>query len=319
MKKIPLVVICGPTASGKTALGAALASFYGGEVVSADSMQIYKGMDIATAKPSVDEMLNVPHHLIGYVDSGVAYSVADYLAEARKTVGDIHSRGKLPFVVGGTGLYISSLVDNIKFDEIKSDGTVRKRLQDEAETLGNEAMLQRLYAIDEETAATLHSNNLPRIIRALEVYELTGVTMSEQRRRSRLEESPYNACIIGLDASDRDFLYDRINRRVDIMVHNGLIEEARSVYLESGGMKTASQAIGYKELIPFFNGERTAEECIDILKMETRRYAKRQLTWFRRIEGINTVFIDKYENYEKILESCKKIIANSEIMCYNKM
>lgn len=313
-EKIPLIVICGPTASGKTSLGIELAKRIGGEIISADSMQIYKGMDIATAKPTAEEMCGIPHHLISIIDPDTEFSVADYLTLAREKIADIHSRGKMPIVVGGTGLYISSLVDNISFENAYTDGSVRKRLTDEAEKLGREAMLDRLRQIDPETAEGLHANNITRIIRALEIYELTGMKFSEHKAVSRMNESPYKVCMVGLDFNDRNVLYDRINRRVDIMAEQGLVEEARAVYESGHKMKTAHQAIGYKELIPYFEGEKTLDECLDFLKMQTRRYAKRQLTWFRRDERIVWIKLDEMLNKRKIIMDCLNIVENSEIM-----
>ncbi|MBR1863475.1 MAG: tRNA (adenosine(37)-N6)-dimethylallyltransferase MiaA [Ruminococcus sp.] len=314
--KIPLLVIAGPTASGKTALAVEMAKYYGGEVVSGDSMQIYRGLNIATAKPTPEEMKGIPHHLIDFLDPGTPFSVADYVRMAAGIIREIHARGKLPVVCGGTGLYISSLVDNIIFDDTGSDKKIRSRLEEEAERCGNRALWEKLMEIDPETAEKVHENNLPRVIRALEVYELTGVRLSEHKANSRREESPYNSCIIGLDAENRQFLYDRIDRRVDIMAEKGMVEECREVY-ERGGLSTAAQAIGYKELIPYFEGRAELSECLEKIKLETRHYAKRQLTWFRRVDKISWVKIDKFDDLKKIAENVKNIVAKSEIMCYN--
>ena len=306
--KIRVIAIVGPTASGKTALGAEIAEEFSGEVVSADSMQIYKGMDIATAKPTKEEMRGIPHHLIGFLDRNVSFSVADYVELAGSVIGDISERKKLPVIVGGTGLYVSSLLDNIKFADIKSDAGLRKKLEDEAERLGNSYLFEKLEKVDPESAAELHPNNLVRFIRALEVYELTGKKLSLFKAESRLEESPYDPVMIGLDYNDRQILYDRINKRVDIMVKNGLVEEAQSIF-DSCNMKTAGNAIGYKELIPYFKKEKSLEECISKIKQETRRYAKRQLTWFRKNAKINWLKLDEFDNKEKIFLFCKKLIA----------
>lgn len=306
--KIRVIAIVGPTASGKTALGAEIAEEFSGEVVSADSMQIYKGMDIATAKPTKEEMRGIPHHLIGFLDRNVSFSVADYVELAGSVIGDISERKKLPVIVGGTGLYVSSLLDNIKFADIKSDAGLRKKLEDEAERLGNSYLFEKLEKVDPESAAELHPNNLVRVIRALEVYELTGKKLSLFKAESRLEESPYDPVMIGLDYNDRQILYDRINKRVDIMVKNGLVEEAQSIF-DSCNMKTAGNAIGYKELIPYFKKEKSLEECISKIKQETRRYAKRQLTWFRKNAKINWLKLDEFDNKEKIFLFCKELIA----------
>lgn len=309
-KKIKVAAVVGPTASGKTALGISLAKKLNGEVISADSMQIYKGMDIATAKPSKDEMQGIPHHLIGFLDRGTSFSVADYVELAGKAIADVHSRGKLPVIVGGTGLYISSLLENVKFADIKSDEELRRKLEAQAALNGNEYLFKKLEACDPETAAELHPNNLVRVIRALEVFELTGKKLSEFRAESKMEETPYDPVIIGLACKDRQKLYDRINRRVDMMLEAGLVNEARLVY-ESGNIKTAGNAIGYKELIPYFENECTLEECIGKIKQETRRYAKRQLTWFRRNAEIHWVLLDEFDDREKILNFCKKLIAKA--------
>ncbi|MBQ7131527.1 MAG: tRNA (adenosine(37)-N6)-dimethylallyltransferase MiaA [Oscillospiraceae bacterium] len=309
-----LIVICGPTASGKTSAGVGLAKSLGAQVVSADSMQIYKGMDIATAKPTHLEMQNVPHHLIGYVDRDKGYSVASYLNDARAVIAQLHRENVLPIVVGGTGLYISSLVDNIIFDEQESDKSLRLSLQKQAEELGNEAMLERLRVIDPEAASTLHPNNLNRILRALEIYEQTGVTITEQKRRSKLEASPYDCLMLGIDYADRSVLYERINRRVDIMIGSGLLDEAKNAYEQNCLGDTSAQAIGLKELVPYFEGNASLDEAIEKIKMETRRYAKRQLTWFRRDKRINWVICDENTDCEKILENFRKIIAKNNFL-----
>lgn len=310
MDKKFLPVVVGPTASGKTSLSIDLALHFGGEIISADSMQIYRGMDIATAKPTNEEKRGVPHHLVDILHTHEHFSVADYTKLANKAITDIYSRGKMPIVVGGTGLYINSLIDNIYFDEIKTDPKIRQRLQEEAEQYGNDAMLARLYSIDEETAKTLHSNNINRVIRAIEVYEQTGITLAEHKRRSRRFESPYSPCIIGLAFRDRTNLYDRINRRVDEMLEHGLLDEARSFYSKELS-KTSVQAIGYKELRPYLLGEESLENCIEELKKQTRRYAKRQITWFRRDERIEWIYVDEFKDNLELFNTAKKIIAKS--------
>ena len=313
MKKIKIEVILGPTASGKTALGIEMAKRFGGEVVSADSMQIYEGMDISTAKPTIEEMDGIPHHLIGFLPRDRAFSVAEYVDLAGKVIKDISDRGKLPIIVGGTGLYIDSLVENIKFPDITSDEKVRERISNDIETLGVDAVFERLKECDPETAAELHPNNKVRVIRALEVFELTGRKLSDLKAESRLEPSPYDAVMIGLNCRDRQKLYDRINKRVDIMVENGLEAESREVY-ESSDMKTAANAIGYKELIPYFKNEADFSECIDKIKQEPRRYAKRQLTWFGKNAKIQWLMLDEFDNKEKIFDYCEKAIAKHLIV-----
>jgi len=308
MEKIKIAVIAGPTASGKTELGVQIAKSFDGEVISADSMQIYKGMDIATAKPTQEEMGGIPHHLIDFLERDRAFSVADYVELANEKINEIHKRGRLPVIVGGTGLYISSLIDNIQFPDIKSDLDIRQKLEQEAAEFGNDKLFERLEKCDPETAAELHPNNLVRVIRALEVYEITGRKLSEYKAESRLVESPYESVIIGLNYHDK--LYDKINRRVDIMVENGLVEESRKVF-ESGEMRTAANAIGYKELIPYFENRADLQTCIDKIKQETRRYAKRQLTWFRKNAKIQWLMLDEFDNKEKFFDNCKKNIAKA--------
>ncbi|MCD7727901.1 MAG: tRNA (adenosine(37)-N6)-dimethylallyltransferase MiaA [Ruminococcus sp.] len=314
MEKIPVIVVLGPTASGKTALAIELARAYNGEIVSADSMQIYKGMDIATAKPTPYELSLVSHHLIGFVEPDERFSVADYVKEAQRVICDINSRGRQAILCGGTGLYINSLIDNIRFDDTHEDFELRERYLKIAEEKGNHYLWEQLKSVDEQAALNIHENNLTRVIRALEVYELSGKTISQAKAESRLEPSPYRAYFIGLKFSDRQMLYDRINNRVDKMVEMGLVEEARNAYLKSGSMVTAQQAIGYKELIPYFQGRSSLSECIEKIKRETRRYAKRQLTWFRRDSRINWVDCDKFVDIKKISEKIQKDIAKSDFL-----
>lgn len=312
-KKIPLVAVAGPTASGKTALGVELAKKYNGEIVSADSMQIYKYMDIATAKPTEEEMQGIPHHLIGFLPPDQAFSVADYVALAKEKILEIHNRGKLPIIVGGTGLYISSLLNNIEFSQSTADEKLRSELSEIAVNQGADKLLEILSEFDAESAERLSSQkNIKRIIRAIEIYKTTGVTMTESLEKSRLTQAPYSDVRIGLKANDRQFLYDRINKRVDIMLESGLIEETKSIMALNLG-KTAKMAIGYKELIPYLEGRITLEEAVEKLKMETRRYAKRQLTWFRRDEKISWIDID-LSSKEDIIKTACKIIDDSRAL-----
>lgn len=305
MQKPLVVVIAGPTASGKTSLAVKLAKKFGGEVVSADSMQVYKNMDIATAKPTCEEMEGVPHHLIGVIDEGSDFSVALYKEMALSAIKDILSRGKLPIVAGGTGLYIDTLVNNTEFlDFEKSD--IREILEERARKEGIEKLYAELMEVDSETAVKLHINDEKRIIRALEVFLSTGKTISEQCELSHLKESDYRFCIIALGAQNRDYLYERINKRVDIMLEMGLIEETGR-FFSSDISKTAKQAIGYKELKPYLDGFCTLQQAVENLKMQTRRYAKRQLTWFRRNEAINWLYIDTLTG-DELLKKASDII-----------
>lgn len=291
MKSIKTVFIAGPTASGKTALGAALAKKFGGEVVSADSMQIYRGIHIASAAPDSDETLGVPHHMLEFLEPEQSFSVAEYVNAAREVIKDINARGKLPFVVGGTGLYISSLADNTVYADEPTDPDLRKELNTLFDKEGAEKMLERLSVFDPESAARLHPNNRRRIIRAFEVYKLTGHSITEQNILSKAGEKYIEPLLIGITYRDREKLYERINRRVDIMLENGLEDEARAAL--SGNHGGAVQAIGHKELAGYINGECSLNEAAESLKRQTRRYAKRQLTWFKRDKRINWIYADE--------------------------
>ena len=306
-KKIPLIAVIGPTASGKTGLAVEIAKKFGGEVVSADSMQIYSELTIGTAKPTETEMEGVPHHLIGHKSIDEEYSVVDYVEEAKNAITDIFNRGKLPVICGGTGLYVDSLLSNTEFSEIKSDPDVRKKLYDFAEENGNEALFEKLKEIDPETAAKTHANNLIRVVRAMEVYEVTGKTMSEHQKDSHPIPSIYDVCYIGTNFSDRDKLYARIEQRIDEMLEEGVEEEARFLF-EHNGTCTAAQAIGYKEFYPYFRGEMSREDAISVLKKETRHYAKRQITWFRRNDKINWLFRDEFSEKKDLSEAAFEII-----------
>ena len=307
MKKIPVIAVVGPTASGKTSLSIEIAKHFSGQVVSADSMQIYEKMNIATAKPTDDEMQGVPHHLIGFQPIDKKFSVAEYVTLAKNCIEKIHNDGDLPVVAGGTGLYVDSLLQNIQFSKEEGNNELRNELTEMFDQKGAEFMLEALREIDPQTAEKLHLNDKSRIIRALEIYKSTGKTMTEQKILSREEESPFDVLYIGINYRDRNVLYDRINRRVDIMVENGLLDEAKDFY-NIDADKTACQAIGYKELAPYFNGEKSLEDCLESLKIETRHYAKRQLTWFRKNENINWVYPDDYENAEDMYKSVFVII-----------
>lgn len=308
MKRIPVVAVIGPTASGKSDLAVEICRHFGGEVVSADSMQIYKGMDIATAKPTEEEKKNIPHHMMDFLDNSEDYSVALYQQAASECIADIHSRGLLPVVCGGTGLYVDTLLNNVKLSDDSCDEELRRSLLKRAEDGGADKLLEEVRAFDPEYAEKLHPNNIKRIVRALEVYKTTGTTMTEQAELSK-QASPYDVCFIGLDAENRQFLYDRIDRRVDIMFERGLEKEARE-YLASANGSTSAQAIGYKELRPYIDGEISLEEAEENLKRATRRYAKRQLTWFRRNERINWLLIDKYQKREKLANAAFAIVES---------
>ena len=299
MKKTKIIVVVGPTASGKTSLGIHLAQKLGGEVVSGDSMQIYKDMNIATAKPTEEEMQGVKHHLIGFVNPEDEYSVASFCSDAKRVVEDIASRGKTPVLVGGTGLYIDSFINNTEFFDNANSKTVRAELYKELNENGIEKLYNELLSVDSEAAKKIHPNNEVRVIRALEIYRLTGKNLTEQNKCSHENESPYEPLYIGISYKDREKLYERINKRVDLMYDTGLLEETKEFYKKHPS-QTAVNAIGYKELKPYLDGEKTLEECLEHLKQSTRRYAKRQLTWFNRNEKINWVYPDLYNDINEL-------------------
>lgn len=279
---IPLIIVEGPTASGKTDLAVKIAKKIDGEVVSADSMQIYKYMDIGSAKPTQEEQCGVVHHMLDVVMPTVNFSLADYIAMAHDVIKDIHARGKRVVIAGGTGLYIDFLKDNLSLPNEQEDTSLRSELEEFAEKFGNEALHERLKKVDEISAERIHPNNVKRVVRALEIYEKTGMKMSEQTEKSRLNEKIYDYTEYGI-MYDREVLYDRINRRVDIMFDMGLIPEVENlVKLGCTRENTSMQGIGYKEVLDYLDGRITLDEAKDAIKQNTRRYAKRQMTWFRR-------------------------------------
>lgn len=287
-----ILCISGPTASGKTAYAIRMAKEKDGEVVSCDSMQIYRYMDIGTAKPSKEEMEGIPHHMLDFVDPWVNYSVAEFVRDARRCIDDILSRGKLPVLCGGTGLYIDSILNQIDFPETKEDPALRRELAAYAGQYGAEALHERLRAADPISADRIHPNNIKRVIRAIEVFETTGKPKSELDLLAR-KTPVYEGTLICL-SPDRKALYDRINRRVDLMMERGLTEEVKNLLSMGVTRKmTAMQAIGYKEIADHLAGECSLAEAVDKIKQESRRYAKRQLTWFRRNPDV--VWLDPYK------------------------
>ena len=299
--RLKVAAVVGATASGKTALSVELARRLDGEVISADSMQIYRGLSISTAKPTAEEMKGIRHHLIDFVPLDGAFSVAQYCELAHRAIAEISARGKLPIVCGGTGLYVDSLLDNIIFADIPQDESLRERLNAEFDQTGGEALLERLRQIDPATAEKLSPSDKKRIVRGLEVYELSGTPLSEYNRRSRAFPDRYRSVIIGIGYRDRQKLYDRINRRVDVMLREGLLDEVKEFDCQTAG-KTAVQAIGCKELLPYLRGEQTLGEAVEKLKMETRRFAKRQLTWFRRNDKIIWIYADECESFDSLAD-----------------
>ena len=299
--KKPLIVVAGPTASGKTALSVMLALALDGEVVSADSMQVYKGLRIATARPTEEEMKGVPHHLLGHVSPDTPYHVARYATEARAVIDEIYAREKQPILCGGTGLYIAAVTDNVQYTEQNDDEAqcIRAHLTQELQAFGEQAMWDRLNAVDPELAAKLHPNNRGRVLRALEVYELTGVPMSVQQQRQMQENCPYDVKMLVLDFHDRQILYDRIDRRVDDMLANGLLEETARIVRSD--WPTAMQAIGCKELKPYFDADCTLSQAVEQMKRRSRQYAKRQLSWFRRLDAATRLYVDDYTDRDALL------------------
>lgn len=309
-QKIKILAVVGPTASGKTAVSVELAKRLGGEVVSCDSMQVYRRMNIGTAKPTEEEKCGISHHLIDAVDPETPFSCAEYVTLAGEAVKDISARGKLPIFCGGTGLYLDRFLCG-EMEETHADEALRTALFAFAEREGVDALHERLRAVDPKSADAIHKNNVKRVVRALEIYEQTGIPKSEFDRRSQETETPYEAVVIGLRYPNREVLYDRINRRVDIMLEEGLLEETQK--LKSEGVfevnLTAAQAIGYKELLGYLDGEETLAEATENLKTATRRYAKRQLTWFSAKPYVEWVEIEKDGALRTLDEVCREIIS----------
>ncbi|HJV45363.1 MAG TPA: tRNA (adenosine(37)-N6)-dimethylallyltransferase MiaA [Bacillota bacterium] len=307
LEKEKLLVIVGPTAVGKTALSIDLAKEFTGEIISGDSIQVYRGMDIGSAKITPQEMKDIPHYLIDTHDPDEPFSVAEFQSRATQLIRDINDRRKLPMIVGGTGLYIQSVIYQYQFSEAGQDPELRKELENFALEQGNEALHQRLTEIDPMTANRLHPNDIKRIVRALEIYELTGTTMAEYQKRSK--ESPYQLCLIGL-SMDRDVLYERINQRVDLMIEQGLVEEVRTL-LDKGYHKglTSLHAIGYKEMIDYIEGTLSLEEAVEQLKKNSRNFAKRQLTWFRSMPDLHWFDVTDRRNWSLHVENIRSFVA----------
>ena len=284
--KPAVAAVVGPTATGKTALGVALARRFDGEIISADSMQIYKGLDVGTAKVTPEETCGIPHHGVDILAPDQLFSVADFTAMAGQLEQEITGRGHLPILVGGTGLYVQSFLNGVRFTEEKAPEGLREQLAAELAEKGSAAMYAQLQAVDPEAAAAIHPNNQVRVLRALEHYRSTGRRLSQQKADSLPPERPYRSLVLGLDFPDREQLYRRINLRVDRMLEAGLLQEAELVWQNRQSYRTAAQAIGYKEFFPYFEQTATLEQCAEKLKQASRNYAKRQLTWFRHMDGV---------------------------------
>jgi len=281
IKQAEVVAIVGPTASGKTALSIKLAKKYNGEIINGDSMQVYRGLDIGTAKITEEEMEGVPHHLLSFKEPTEAFSVADYQRLVRAKIAEIRAQGKLPIIVGGSGLYVQAVLYDFQFTEEQVDEVARKAYYEELEKLGPEAMHEKLKKLDPQTAESIHLNNTRRVIRALEMIELSGVSKASEAQ-NRGEIPLYNHVVLGLGQNmSREELYDRINHRVDVMMDNGLLEEVKGLWQQNIRGVQSIQAIGYKELYDYLDGKCSLDEALESLKQNSRRYAKRQLTYFR--------------------------------------
>lgn len=305
MLKPKVIVIGGPTASGKTALSIELAKTINGEIVSADSMQIYKEMNIGTAKPDEDEKQNIKHYMLDIINPNERYSVADYKRDAKNAIREIISKGKIPIVAGGTGLYIDSLIYEIEYAEIDFDIEYRKQLEERVEKEGLEKLYKEAEKIDQEAIEKISVNDKKRILRILEIYHQTGKTKTEIEKESR-KKPEFDYKMFAIDMN-REILYERINKRVDLMIEEGLIEEVKKIYEKYKEFPTAMQALGYKEVVEYLDKKVSKEEMIEKIKMESRRYAKRQLTWFRKNK--ETIWLkgekDRLDNIHIIMEELK--------------
>ena len=299
-----VIAIVGPTAVGKTALALNLARELNGEIISCDSMQIYKGMDIGTAKPTKEELASIPHHLIDIKEPNEEFSCADYAIMAKACIEDIISRGKTPIFCGGTGLYLDSVIEIGSFSSTFKDEKYREELEKLAMEMGNEHIHNMLKEVDTKSAEEIHPNNLKRVIRALEIYHSSGITKSEWDEKSKEQKPPYDATVLFLNCKDREILKKRIDLRVDIMLSDGLLTETLDLY-KRGMLKeeyTSYGAIGYKELIPYLENTDTLENCIERLKISTRQYAKRQNTWFSRKANYHTIYVDEVDAYTEAMK-----------------
>ena len=311
--KTKIIAVAGPTASGKTDLAVEIARLVDGEVISNDSMQIYRGMEIGTAAPTMEERRGIPHHMVGVCDPNEEFSCADYSERAREIIDDINSRGKVPVFCGGTGLYLDSVLTLSDLSESEKDTAVRDRLTRYAESHGNEALHDRLRSVDPHAAEAIHMNNVRRVVRALEIYETTGITKTEWDRRSKERELPYDVSMAIIEFADRDLLYSRIDRRVHLMMEAGLLCEVKNLF-ENGLLsrgKPAFQAIGYKEFIPYLEGVASLEECIAEVQTASRRYAKRQLTWFRRYDNAVRLLRDRDGEVRSIEALAREFLEKS--------
>ena len=313
-EKRPLIILTGPTAVGKTALSIGLAKGIGGEIISADSMQVYRNMDIGTAKISKEEMQGVPHYLIDEFDPQDEFNVVVFQEKCKAYMEEIYAKNKIPIIVGGTGFYIQSVLYDIDFTENEIDNTYRKQLEEFARIHGSQALHQELEKVDPESAKAIHANNIKRVIRALEYYQQTGEKISQHNEEQKQKESPYNFLYLVLSLP-REILYDRINQRVDIMQKDGLVEEVQKLQ-ESGCRKemVSMQGLGYKEILEALEGNITLEEAFEKIKLETRHFAKRQFTWFRRERDVTWVEKEKFAGDEEMVGYCINLMKAKGII-----
>lgn len=304
-----IAVITGPTAAGKTRLGILLAQRLNAEIVSGDSMQLYRGMDIGTAKPDLAERDGVVHHMFDVAQPGERFSVARYQQMADACAQQILARGRIPIVCGGTGLYLDALIEGSTFSGDETDTAAREAYQAIAREQGAHALHEMLRAVDPKSAERIHENNVKRVVRALEVYQQTGMTIDELNARNKRAEPKYDAILFALCPTDRQTLYDRIDRRVDQMVEQGLLEEARRLWEQGALTGTAGQAIGYKELLPYLRGEAPLAQCLETLKRASRNYAKRQLTWLRRDARVRWLYYNSPDEFSAVLRQATEILA----------
>ncbi len=310
MNKIKTISVLGPTASGKTGLAIELARRIDGEIVSCDSMQIYRGMDIGTATPTVEERAGVPHHMLDIIEPNVEFSAADYAKMASEVIVDIASRGRTPIICGGTGMYYDSLMKITSFSEGEADQALRDELYAFARECGNDALHARLREIDPESAEAIHPNNVKRVVRAIEMYEITGKTKTEIDREQISGDTRYADTPLILDYSDRAILYGRIEKRVDLMINDGLVAEVEQFFMSGREIsRTAAQAIGYKELLPYLTGQCSLDEAADALKLATRHYAKRQIMWFRRYTEAVRIIPDRDGRVHTSAELAEEILS----------
>ena len=303
MSKPKVVVICGPTASGKTALSIELAKKINGEIISSDSMQIYKDMNIGTAKPTKEEMQGIKHYLLDFIEPNKRYSVADFKKDAEKAIEEILEKGKVPIIVGGTGLYVDSLIYGIEYQDIKFNEQYRKELENRVEKEGLESLYNEAKIIDPQAIEKISSNDQKRILRVLEIYKATGKNKTEQEAESRKNGVKYDYKVFAINM-DREELYGRINKRVDIMIEQGLIQEVQDLLKKYDEFPTAMQGLGYKEVVEYLQGNISKEEMIEKIKMETRRYAKRQITWFKKNK--QTIWVGPHD-LQKILDEIQSV------------